>query len=47
MFNIPPEDELQERIIDRKAYYVCKYEHNNGKGMWIRYKPEDYDFSKF
>ena len=47
MFNIPPKNKLQEKIVDRKTYYVCKHKHNNRNGIRVRHKLEDCDFSKF
>ena len=47
MFDVPPEDEPQEKIADGKTCYFCRKEHNNGKSMWVRHKPEDHQSSKF
>ena len=38
---------VQEKIVDKKTYYIYKNDYNNEKGMWVMYKLEDYNFSKF
>ena len=47
MFEIPPEDEPQEKLVDGKTFYVCRKDHNNEKVTWVRHKPEDHNSSKF
>ena len=47
MFKIPLDNEPQEQVVDSRMFYICKKEHNNRKGMWVRHKLEDYNSSKF
>ena len=47
MFEILQDDEPKEKEVDGKMHYFCHKEHNNGKGMWGRHKPEDHNSSKF